>query len=157
MDKKKDNPGIVIPPPIIYLAVFAAGIFLQRIIPISKSFFKTRGSGIIGIVLIAISMVFGLAALERFFKTRNTVITVKPATSLQTGGIYSVTRNPMYVGVLFLYTGLTFLIGNWWNIILLPFLIWIIQGYVIHREEKYLMRRFGDDYKKYKTKVRRWI
>ena len=90
-------------------------------------------------------------------KTKNTPVIIKSASSLQTTGIYSVSRNPMYLSLLLIYTGLAFLIGNWWNIILLPLLFLVVQEYVIKREEKYLERRFGQEYLNYKLKVRRWL
>jgi len=85
------------------------------------------------------------------------LITIKPATSLQTTGIYSISRNPMYVGLMNLYIGLSFIIGNWWNFILFPALILFIQIVVIRKEEKYLEREFGTLFLQYKQKVRRWI
>jgi protein-S-isoprenylcysteine O-methyltransferase Ste14 len=63
----------------------------------------------------------------------------------------------MYVGLLFVYLGITCFIGNWWNIILLPLLIFIMQAYVIKSEEKYLERAFGDEFIEYKKRVRRWL
>ncbi|GAB3714419.1 hypothetical protein GCM10027592_54200 [Spirosoma flavus] len=85
------------------------------------------------------------------------VITSKPARSLQTGGIYSLSRNPMYLGLLLLYAGLSLLIGNVWTMLLLPFLVLIVTRYVIKREERYLERAFGHAYQSYKEKVRRWL
>jgi protein-S-isoprenylcysteine O-methyltransferase Ste14 len=63
----------------------------------------------------------------------------------------------MYVGLALVYLGISCLIGNWWDIILLSFLLLIVQEYIIKREEKYLECRFGQDYLNYKRKVRRWI
>ncbi len=63
----------------------------------------------------------------------------------------------MYVGLVLVYLGLTCLIGNWWNIILLHLLFLIIQLYVIGREEKYLARKFGNEYMDYRQRVRRWL
>lgn len=63
----------------------------------------------------------------------------------------------MYVGMTMIYLGLTCLIGNWWNVILSPVLLIIVQEYVIKREEKYLVQRFGQQYLDYKLNVRRWL
>jgi protein-S-isoprenylcysteine O-methyltransferase Ste14 len=49
------------------------------------------------------------------------------------------------------------LIGNWWNIILFPLLLLIIQEYIIKREEKYLALEFGQQYEEYRRNVRRWL
>lgn len=63
----------------------------------------------------------------------------------------------MYVGLSLLYLGIACIIGNWWNFFLFPLLLLIVQEYVIKREEKYLVRRFGEAYLDYRRKVRRWI
>ena len=157
MESKNDNPGIYVPPPLLYAATFLAAVLIQRLLPLNKDFFYTIASKLIGSVIILISLFFTFPALRQFFKTKNTLVTLKPANSLQTTGIYSVSRNPMYVSLLLLYIGLSFIIGNWWNLLLLPVLILVVQGYVINREEKYLDRRFGQQYFDYKAKVRRWL
>jgi protein-S-isoprenylcysteine O-methyltransferase Ste14 len=154
---KKDNPGVRIPPPLIYAAFFVLSIFLQKEIPLGKSLFSSTAMHVAGVVLIGCFVICVLPAMLNFFQTKNTIITVKPASSLTTSGIYSITRNPMYLGLVCLYCGIAFLKGNWWTFILLPFLIIIVQLYVIRREEHYLSRAFGADYDAYKQKVRRWI
>lgn len=158
MAVKKDHPGVYIPPPLIYVAVFLMAVLLQSKIPIENSKFHQTFMKIIGVLLILIAVFFFLIrSLRQFFKTKNTVVTILPANSLQTSGIYAITRNPMYVGLAIVYLGITCFIGNWWNIILFPVLIIIVQEYIIKREEKYLARRFGQEYLDYKMKVRRWL
>ena len=157
MKTKQDHPGVYIPPPIIYAAVFVIAYFIQKLLPINKEFFLTSLSTVMGIIIIAPGFFFILPAMFKFLKTKNTLITVKPARSLQMSGIYSISRNPMYVSLLLFYIGLSFMIGNWWNFILLPLLILFVQGYIIQREEKYLDRKFGQEYLDYKRIVRRWI
>lgn len=157
MESKQDHPGVYIPPPLFYVAMFLLAVFLQKMIPLNKSFFYTTTSKVMGSVVILIGVFFILPALRKFVATRNTVVTVKGANSLQTTSIYSRSRNPMYVGLLLLYIGLSFIFGNWWNFILLPVLFLIVQEYIIKREEQYLIRRFGQEYSDYKTKVRRWL
>lgn len=149
MENKKDHPGIYIPPPLFYAAIFIAAVLIQKLVPINKYFFYTAASKILGSVMILIGLGFNFPALLLFRKTKNTVITVKPANSLQTTGIYSVSRNPMYVSLLLFYIGLSFIIGNWWHLILIPVLLLIVQEYVIKREEEYLVRRFGQSYLEY--------
>jgi protein-S-isoprenylcysteine O-methyltransferase Ste14 len=157
MNNKKDNPGVVIPPPLIYAAIFFFSIFMQKVLPIDSSFFGSKNAEISGFLLIAISLLFTLPALIRFAQSKNTLITIKPANSLQTKGIYSLSRNPMYTGLLILYTGLGLWKGNWWTFIFIPLIIIVIQTYVIRGEEHYLQRAFGEEYISYRKKVRRWI
>ncbi len=158
MKAKQDSPGVYLPPPLIYVVIFFIALWLQIILPIDKHIFNTTWTQVTGTTLIVIAFgVFLIRSLWQFFRTRNTIITALPANSLQTSGIYSLTRNPMYLGLVLLYTGIACFAGNWWNFILLPVLIIIIQQYIIRREEQYLSRKFGQQFTNYKKKVRRWI
>ncbi|HEY9560895.1 MAG TPA: isoprenylcysteine carboxylmethyltransferase family protein [Anseongella sp.] len=157
MEPKNDHPGVYMPPPVLYITTFLAALLLQRMLPLRSIFFGTCVSTIIGWLALITGLVFAFPALRQFFITKNTLVTIKPAHALQTSGIYSISRNPMYVGLLFLYSGLSLLAGNWWNFILLPLLVLLVQEYVIKREEKYLGRRFGKTYFDYRSRVRRWL
>lgn len=153
----KDNPGVYVPPPMIYAAFFGLASIVQGRFPIDLKIFKSENLHIIGWLLILATVALILPSLWRFWQSRNTLITIKSASSLQTHGIYAYTRNPMYLGLLILYAGLACFFGNCWTLIFMPLLFIIIQHYVIGREEKYLERAFKQDYATYKNKVRRWI
>ncbi len=151
----KDHPGVYIPPPLIYAGSFILSIALQKLMPINSSWIS--GNGVAGWICIACYLFLFLPAMIRFIRSKNTLVTIKPASSLETSGIYSFTRNPMYLSLLFLYFGIAFFKGNSWTFLLIPFLILAVQYYVISKEEKYLLRTFGNEYDHYKKKVRRWI
>ena len=157
MKNTKNSPGVFIPPPLFYVSLFLFSLLLQRYFPISRDFFQTSIAHLGGAAFIALGLMSTVPALRQFVKTKNTLITVKPATSLQTNGIYSVSRNPMYLGLLFVYLGVALIFGNWWIIILLPLLFVLINYFIILPEEKYLLKAFGASYSDYKKKVRRWI
>jgi len=154
---KKDNPGVYIPPPVIYVLFFFLSFLLQRILPVDSSSLKTCPAMIAGWTLIGLNFILTVPAIWKFIRSKNTLVTVKPANSLQTKGIYAATRNPMYLGLLFLYSGIAVFKGNWWTFILIPFLVFAIRFFVIRKEEDYLDRAFGSEYGLYKQKVRRWI
>jgi len=157
MKHSEDNPGVFIPPPLFYAAVFVISILLQHYIPIKSSFSHGSVTMIPGVILIIAGQLFSVPALRQFLQTKNTLIPFKPATSLQTGGVYSVSRNPMYTGLLLTYIGLAFIFGNFWTVILIPVLMAIVIYAVILPEERYLSRAFGDQFETYKKTVRRWI
>src|SRR5260221_14472918 len=157
MEAKIDNPGVFVPPPLFYAIIFFISILIQKFLPINSPIFTSIIFYVLGWLFLAIYFIFALPAIIKFIKTKNTLITIKPAKSLQTAGIYFVTRNPMYLGLLFLYAGLGLLFGNLWTLILIPILIFIINTFVIKNEERYLERTFGESYTEYKTKTRRWI
>ena len=155
--KTNDHPGVYVPPPLIYAGVFMIAVLLQKRVAINPALFQMHFIWMPAVLLLAIGAYFCLRSIGLFIRTKNTVMTIRPAASLQTGGIYHITRNPMYLSLLFIYLGLTCLIGSWWNIILLPLLVLIVQQYIIRREEKYLSREFGQAYTDYKNQVRRWL
>jgi protein-S-isoprenylcysteine O-methyltransferase Ste14 len=72
-------------------------------------------------------------------------------------GPYRHTRNPMYLGMTFLYLGVTALLNSWWALLLLPVVLWALVRLVISREERYLAAEFGEHYGAYRRRVRRWI
>ncbi|ODT35562.1 MAG: hypothetical protein BGN92_00770 [Sphingobacteriales bacterium 41-5] len=156
IDRSK-GPGVYFPPPLLYVLIFLAAIFIQKKVPLPDRLFRLPVLKIQGVVFLVLSLFFLVRSLRQFFLTKNSVVLIKPATSLQTTGIYAITRNPMYVGLAIVYLGITCFIGNWWNIILLPVLILIVQEYIIKREERYLAIEFREEYEKYKSKVRRWL
>ena len=136
METKKDHPGVYVPPPLLYALIFFLSILIQRFLPVFSTLFNNIIIYILGWFFIAMNFIFILPALFKFFQTKNTLILIKPANSLQTNGIYSVTRNPMYLGLLSLYTSMGLLFGNVWTIILIPVLIFIINTVVIKKEER---------------------
>jgi len=154
---KIDHPGVYLPPPLFYVLIFLSSILLQNQFPFSIALFETTLFLILGVVFISIGIIMLLPALIKFFKTKNTLIPNKPANSLQTSGIYSISRNPMYLGLLSLYIGIAFFKGNYWTFMLIPIVIFVVTYFVILKEEKYLDRAFGVDYNAYRQKVRRWI
>ncbi len=158
MKNAKDSPGVFIPPPLFYAGFFLLSMILQGYLTIKGAFFfHKQPAFFIGYVLYLAGVFFIFPAMFKFIKTKNSIIPTKPANSLQTTGIYSYTRNPMYLGMLFIYLGVALQFGNWWTLILTPFLVAFITFLVIRREEKYLTRAFGEAYTNYKKKVRRWI
>ncbi len=155
--KAKDHPGIYFPPPLLYVLIFFIAPALQQRLPIYPQFFTSTLSSILGWVFLVTGLLFMAPAVRQFRKTKNSMVTIKPATSLQTAGIYTISRNPMYVGLLCFYVAFAFWHGSWWTFIFIPLLILLVNFFIIHREEKYLERTFGKAYRDYKQKVRRWF
>ncbi|TAN16636.1 MAG: isoprenylcysteine carboxylmethyltransferase family protein [Chitinophagaceae bacterium] len=157
MKSSPKHAAVYIPPPLIGIIIFLFSLGIQSHFPVSRDHFHNIFIRITGWIFIGAAMFFGGSGVFRFFKTKNTVETFKPASSLQTSGIYTISRNPMYAGLVSLYIGLAFIIENGWTVILTPLFIFILQTYVIRREEYYLTHAFGEPYLIYKNSVRRWL
>ncbi len=80
-----------------------------------------------------------------------------PTTALVTTGPFRFSRNPLYVSVTLFYLGIAIAARSLWALALLLVVLVVMQRGVIDREERYLERRFGADYLRYKERVRRWI
>jgi protein-S-isoprenylcysteine O-methyltransferase Ste14 len=156
MDVDQDSAKVTFPPPFIYVGMLLIGLALDRIMPWSVEFTwiaRFIGSGI----LIAVALFYGLSASGLFRKAGTDVKPWKSTTAIVASGVYRFTRNPMYLGMAMLYTGLGFVFSSLGVFVLLPALILIIRTQVIAREERYLEGKFGDDYLDYKSRVRRWL
>lgn len=81
----------------------------------------------------------------------------KPTTAIVTAGAFRFSRNPIYLSLLLLYLGIASLINALWIFLLALPLVVVLQRGVVEREERYLERKFGDEYMVYKNRVRRWM
>ncbi len=115
--------------------------------------------GFVSIGLASIAIFVGVAGVMEFHKAKTTVNPVKPesASTVVDSGIFSYTRNPMYVALLLVIIAL----GLWWqhlSVILCSVLfVAYMNRFQIKPEERALERLFGEDYVDYKNQVRRWI
>jgi protein-S-isoprenylcysteine O-methyltransferase Ste14 len=110
-----------------------------------------------GAICIVIWLALDGSAMLRFRSARTSMVPMKPSTALVTSGPYLATRNPMYVGMAFLYAGLALLLGVIWSLAFLPAVLLMVDRFVIAREERYLEAKFGEEYRAYKGRVRRWL
>ena len=81
----------------------------------------------------------------------------KPTTALVVAGPYRITRNPIYLAMAFVISGLAFLLSEVWSLVLLPVVLLILDRGVVRGEETYLEQKFGEDYRAYKNRVPRWF
>jgi protein-S-isoprenylcysteine O-methyltransferase Ste14 len=150
-----DNPGILIPPPLIYLLPLLAGLVLDRRVHVD---FLPRGvARIIGWPIVGGAVVLSGWSFQTLRSADTTTRPDKPASRVVRHGPFGYSRNPIYVSFAMLYFGIAVLRNALWAILLLPAVLYVIQREVIRREERYLERTFGEEYLAYKAAVRRWV
>jgi protein-S-isoprenylcysteine O-methyltransferase Ste14 len=152
---EQDKAGVVAPPPLIYLGVLVFSLLLNRRFPIA---FLPRGiaRGLGWSLLSAGVLLVGW--FERTLRHAGTPANpYKPVSNVVTEGPFRYTRNPAYLSMAMIYTGIAALANALWAMLLLPGALLVIQRGVIEREERYLERKFGEEYLRYKARVRRWI
>lgn len=112
---------------------------------------------LVGIVLLFIG--FGLiiwgANMFRFYETP--IKPFEPPTYLIRTGLFSYSRNPIYLGMVIVLTGSVIFLGSLSPLAVIPAFIYVMQHRFIKKEEKHLEEVFGDYYREYRNKVRRWI
>ena len=155
MAEARDNSGVRFPPAFLYLLGLLAGWWLERKYPLAS--LPKNVAIAAGIVLVVAGLAVARAGARTIWKANSSIIPIKPTTAIVSDGPYALTRNPMYLGMVFIYVGIAFLIHSAWAFILLPIVILGVDRLVIAKEEKYLTGKFGESYLAYKNKVRRWI
>jgi len=150
-----DTSGVRVPPPAYYLAGLLAGVALELAFPIDGAPLWA----VLPVALICGGLWLALdgGAMLHFRRAGTSMVPLNPSTALVISGPYRFTRNPMYLGLAFLYVGLAFALGVIWALVLLPLVIAAVDQLVIAREEAYLVRKFGQPYCDYMARVRRWL
>lgn len=151
-----DNPGVIAPPPLIYAGALVLGLIAKR--PYVPATFLPRGlSRVLGWPLVIGGLAIGLLGFREMHRAGTNVDPREPTTAIVTEGPYRFTRNPLYVGMTLIYAGIAARANALPAALLLPLVLHIMRRGVIEREEAYLERKFGDEYLRYKDRVRRWI
>ena len=145
---------VLAPPPLVFGVPLVIGLLLDRWRPFP---FLPAGLALwIGGALL-LGFLVGLPAVIAFRRARTSPNPWRPTTALVTGGPYRFTRNPMYLGFVFLYLGVSCWVDTLWPLFFLPFVLVVMQFGVIVREEAYLEELFGEEYRAFRKRVRRWL
>jgi protein-S-isoprenylcysteine O-methyltransferase Ste14 len=152
-----DVAGVIALPPLIFLGFLAAAALLEAVVPLPVLAAHPLPRYLAGAVLAMGGIVMIVMGSRRFVAAGTNIPPSLPTTALVVDGIYRRTRNPLYLGMTLVYLGLGVAAGSIWEIVLAVPLLWVVNTGVISREERYLERKFGDAYRAYKVRVRRWI
>lgn len=154
--EERDNPGgVPVPPPFIYLGILLLGLALHARSP--QPFLPDRAARLIGWPLLGGGVLLA-GWFSRTMRLAETPFRLdEPATTLITHGPFRYSRNPGYLAFAMIYAGIACLVNAFWAAVLLPATLAVMRHRVIEREEGHLEREFGDEYRRYKARVRCWI
>ena len=150
-----DNAEVLAPAPVFFGVAVAAGFLLEWLFPTSLLTFSYSAS--VGFILIAASVVLVVFAVLPLKRARTAFDARRPTTSIVTTGAFGFSRNPTYVSLAVLQVGLGLLSQSLWVIITAVAAVAITHWGVVLREERYLERKFGQEYRSYAARVRRWL
>jgi protein-S-isoprenylcysteine O-methyltransferase Ste14 len=151
-----DTAHVIIRPPLALGLALLAGLALDWLIPLPflpSDFPK----GFLGALVFLLALALFAWAIVTMTRAGSNVPTNRPTTTIVESGPYRFTRNPIYLGMILALIGLSIAFnGLWLLVMLVPFALVIRYG-VVAREEVYLERKFGDVYRSYRSRVRRWL
>ncbi len=154
---RREGPGVRVPPPVYFAAAFGIGLALQAWSPVPLPGAAHAALPGVGVALTAAGALINGMAVPTMLRGHGTLNTAAPSEALVTSGPYRFSRNPLYMGLVLLYGGLACIFGVVWALPLLIPLVIYTQAGVIAPEERYLERAFGDAYRAYRSRVRRWL
>ena len=156
---REDSPGISILPPLVYLAAFGLGGLADRIRPwpLAESWPVLDALRWAGLAAITAGVALDAWSLANFVRARTSALPFRAASAFVARGPYRFTRNPMYLGMTLTLAGLGLVFGRTWILLAALAGDLAMDRYAIPREERYLERRFGADYREYQRRVRRWL
>jgi protein-S-isoprenylcysteine O-methyltransferase Ste14 len=156
MTDTTDTADVIVRPPIAWAVAVVAGLALNWLLP-SPFVPATVPAGGLGAIVFALALALFAWAIATVIRAGSNVPTNRPTTTIVDTGPYRFTRNPIYLGMLLGLIGLAIAFNSLWLLLtLVPFALVIHYG-VIAREEAYLERKFGEAYRRYRARVRRWL
>ena len=149
------HPNVLTPPPAMFLGGMLVGYSLDNALglPMLATPYASELSGLlflIGIMLIVM-------AVWQLRRAKTTLLPHKAAKTLVTGGVFRLSRNPIYLGFISLYLAATVQWGSLGMAILLVPVVLFIQRHVIAAEEAFHEQQFAEQWAEYQSKVRRWF
>ncbi|KAB0265048.1 methyltransferase family protein [Microvirga brassicacearum] len=156
MDDTAATAQVMIRPPLGWGLAVVAGLALNWLVPLPL-LPADLTIGWLGAVVFVLALALVAWAIVTITRAGSNVPTNLPTTTIVVSGPYRFTRNPIYLGMLLGLIGLAIAFDNLWLLLMLvPFALVVRYG-VVAREEAYLERRFGDVYRDYRLRVRRWL
>ena len=146
-----------VPPPLLGAATALFMWLLAQVLPTLTM--PSTKINTVGLVIMGIGFCIDLLALTQFLKLKTSFDPTKPhkASTVVTHGLYKYSRNPMYLGLLIVLLGWGLFLGNLASLACLFIFVPLITHLQVLPEERILKEKFGDDYERYKSNVRRWI
>ena len=146
---------MVVLPPLLYAAALAAGLLLHLLVP--RQPFTPWMARPLGVILLVASGALARWGEKTMRRAATNVSPNEPSLTIVSDGPFRYSRNPLYVSLIGLYLGVTLLVDAMWPLVLLIPLLVVTDYGIIRREERYLEAKFGETYRTYKARVRRWL
>lgn len=156
-ETERDGAAVRFPPPAVYaIALIVGGLLHVFVWPLSLGL-STGARVASGLLVGALGVALVSAAFGLFRRIGQDPAPWTSTPDIVSSGVYRFTRNPMYIGMALIQTGIGLGWSNGWLLLLVPVVLAVVQRIAIVHEEAYLERKFGETYLAYKRSVRRWL
>lgn len=149
------SPPRVMYPPVWFALALATMIALDHWLPLAGV--VPAGWRWLGLIVAVPGFGQGLWGIAHFVKAGTPLKPFTEATGFVRAGPYRYTRNPMYLGLLCVLIGSAIGLGSLSPWLIPPLFVWVITERFIRAEERMLEARFGEDFRRYRASVRRWL
>ncbi len=155
MSINHDIPQVKVYPPVVVTVTIAIGLLMQLLFPLHT--FESSFLRGVGFMLVVGSILILWWSDVTFKNVGTPADPLSSTADLVTHGPHAYTRNPVYLAFMLMTFGIGLWVGTVWLL-----LLDVVQGFILERlvivpEEHYLSRKFGERYKRYSEKVRRWL
>ncbi len=146
----------------IFEVVFGVPLLIAIMLQVTIPFSLPRGFFtpiflLVGILLSGVGIVFIIRARQEFARHNQSTEPGVPTSKVITTGVFSISRNPLYLGGVFVLTGIALVLNLPWVLVLLLPALLACHYILIAPEERYLAVKFGEEYYRYTASVHRWI
>lgn len=155
--ERQEGAAVRVPPPLVVLLSIGLGLVLSLLwgplpLPLGRT-----AQLLMALFLVAGGVALGASALRLFVRSGQDPVPWRPSPALIGAGPYRFTRNPMYLGFMAFQMAVGLLFGNLWIALLAPLSLTVIHFTAVLPEEAYLERQFGEAYRQYCARVRRYL
>lgn len=153
----KDRPSAFPWPPVLLLGAIALAVILGRYLPLPWPGVDDLPARIVGFGIVLIAVLLFAWSAWTFHRHQTTIMPDRGADVLVTDGPFRFRRNPIYIADVLLLVGVSIVATNLWFLIMAPVFAALVTWLAILPEERHLEAKFGDAYREYKARTRRWF
>ena|SRR5215831_11179956 len=150
-----DHPRVIAFPPLLFLSALVTGGLLHLAFP--RTLLPPLVARLLGAALVVAALLLAGAARRAMVRAGTNVDPREPTTAIVSDGPFRFTRNPLYLSLVLLYLGGTLLIDGVAPLLVLAPVLIVLHVGIVRREERYLEDKFGDVYRAYRARVRRYL
>ncbi len=155
IDQDEKGANVKFPPPLVFIGAILLGYAMDYVLPLKIA--DTIVIMIAGLMLVLIALIVIILAILTFRRADTSVEPWRPTSAIITGGVFGFSRNPIYLAFCCATIGIGLILNSWWVVLGFIPAATLISVFVIAREEAYLEDKFAEEYRRYKSRVRRWL